>query len=464
MHFTETENTEYKRRVTEDIEKSVIGLLNASGGELYIGIDADGSVYGVDNYDEEIRKFNDKVRNNISPSALGLFTVTPKMGDNGKAYILIKIAGGSEKPYHLNAYGMSPKGCFIRVGTQSASMTQAMIDTLYARRSLHTLKNTVSPRQTLTFTQLRIYYDGMGFRTDSDNFLENLDLYTEDGKFNYLAYLMADSNGISIKIARYAGTDKIRILKKTECGERSLLKATYMMLDALDLYNQTAIEISYPKRVETRLVEPVALREAVLNAVLHNDYIKGAYPVVEFYSDRVEITSSGGLPPGLTKEEFFKGRSLPRNRELMRIFSNMELCEQLGSGMKRIMEVYRPEDYEISENFVVASFRYNEHALAVMNEERGSADIGGIREKSCRSSQKFAEVHRSSQKFADISAVKKRIIEMMTEDNTVKAKTMALSMGMSLRAIQKNIKQLKDAGIIERKDGDRGGRWEIIER
>ena len=92
--------------------------------------------------------------------------------------------------------------------------------------------------------------------------------------------------------------------------------------------------------------------------------------------------SSGGLPLGLTKEEFFGGVSHPRNHELMRIFLNMGLCEQLGSGMKKIMKAYRPEDYKISENFVTACFKYSEHALAVLN---GSEKVHG-------SSEKFAEL------------------------------------------------------------------------
>ena len=240
MQLTETESIEYKRRITEDIEKTVIGFLNVSGGELHIGIDSDGSVYGIDNYDEEVRRFTDRIRNNILPSALGLFSISPKMGKNGKVYLVIKIASGFEKPYYFKEFGMSPKGCFMRLGTQTVQMPQNMIDTLFVRRSLHTLHNTISPNQFLTFEQLKIYYDERGFTVENENFLKNLDLYTEDGKFNYLAYLMADTNGVSVKIAQYADTDKITLLHKTECGHCSLIKATKCMLSALDLYNRTA--------------------------------------------------------------------------------------------------------------------------------------------------------------------------------------------------------------------------------
>jgi predicted HTH transcriptional regulator len=158
MQLNETENIEYKRRITEDIERTVIGFLNASGGELHIGIDPDGSVYGVDNYDEEVRKFTDRVRNNISPSALGLFSVSSRMGSNGKVYIIIKIASGFEKPYHLKEFGLSPKGCFMRLGNQTIQMPRKMIEELFVRRCPFTLRDTKSPNQFLTFEQLKIYY------------------------------------------------------------------------------------------------------------------------------------------------------------------------------------------------------------------------------------------------------------------------------------------------------------------
>ena len=432
----------------DDIEKSVVSFLNTTGGEIYIGMDYDSTVYGVDDYDKTVLAFVDRIKNNITPSAMGLFTVTPKSDENGKAYFVVRVAGGFEKPYYINKYGMSPRGCSMRIGTQASPMPQAMIDSLYARRSLHTLHNVVSPRQNLTFRQLKIFYDEKGFTTGSDNFLQNLDFYTEDGKFNYVAYLMADDNAVSVKVVQYEGTDKVVISMKTECGNCSLIKAAYAVLDALNMYNKTAVEITYPSRIETRLIEPRALREAALNAIIHNDYIRGAYPVVEFYSDRVEITSSGGLPLGLSQEDFFKGKSLPRNREIMRIFSNMDLGEQLGSGMERIMQSYGPEDFMISDFFVTARFKYNEHALAVLGGEKSREKVGRNGREKVGGND-------------NLSATKKRIIELISADNTITAKGLSEAIGLTEKAIEKSIKQLKDAGILERKNGDRGGYWEI---
>ncbi len=220
-------------------------------------------------------------------------------------------------------------------------MTQSMITELFSRRVTHTFDTVVSPNQHLTFTQLKIYYAEKGFDTSNDLFLRNLGLYTEDDRCNYAAYLMSDNNGNLVKVARFRGTEKLDILERNEFGRYSLIKSAYQVLDKLEVVNTTVVRVGgEAARKEIRLVDKDALREAVLNAIIHNDYINGSYPVFEIYDDRLEVISTGGLPVGLTEDEFFRGLSHPRNRELMRIFSDMDLCEQLGSGMKKILRAY----------------------------------------------------------------------------------------------------------------------------
>jgi predicted HTH transcriptional regulator len=187
----------------------------------------------------------------------------------------------------------------------------------------------------------------------------------------------------------------------------------------------------------------------VLNAIIHNDYIRGAFPVVEFYSDRVEITSSGGLPIGLSREDFFLGRSMPRSRELMRIFTDMELGEQLGSGMQRIMQSYVPDDFEISENFIVARFKYNAHALDV---------LGG------QTSQKTSQIasQKTSQSLPKLNSTQEKILDAIDRDNTITTEALADIVGIARRNIAKNIQVLKEMGILKRIGGDRGGYWERL--
>ena len=166
------------------------------------------------------------------------------------------------------------------------------------------------------------------------------------------------------------------MIENEEYGYCSLIKATKSVLDKLEIENKTMAKITSKERIEKRLVDPIALHEAVINAVVHNDYTKEIPPVFEIFSDRIQITSYGGLPMGLSKEEFFNCRSMSRNRELMRVFKDVGLVEQLGSGMSRILKVYDRTIFDISDNFLVVTFKF----------EKVSKNNGGNKtaDKNCR--------------------------------------------------------------------------------
>jgi predicted HTH transcriptional regulator len=100
------------------------------------------------------------------------------------------------------------------------------------------------------------------------------------------------------------------------------------------------------------------MREAVINAIVHNDYSYGAVPKVEFFADRAEVTSMGGLPYGVTEADFFGGYSVPRNKEIMRVFRGLEIVEHLGSGVPRILKAYGKEAFEIRDSYVRITFHY----------------------------------------------------------------------------------------------------------
>jgi predicted HTH transcriptional regulator len=237
-------------------------------------------------------------------------------------------------------------------------MSEQMIEELISKRQRVTLQSTLSPRQTLTFKQLSIYYEEKNLEP-TEQFLENLDLRQSSGEFNYAAYLLADDNGISIKIAAYAGTDKVDLTETREYGHRCIITATNRILDRLDSENRTFAKITSKKRLEKERVNTIALREAVINAIVHNDYTKGV-PLIEIFSDRIVVTSCGGLVEGLAEEDFYKCRSMPRNRELMRVFRDMELVEQIGSGMSRILKAYDRKIFEISPSFTIVTFPFEE--------------------------------------------------------------------------------------------------------
>jgi len=438
--MSETTRIEYKEILTKelDIEKEVIAFLNyKEGGYIYIGIDKNGKAIGVDDVDNCMLKLKDRIKNNISPSAMGLFDISEEKIDD-KNIVKVTVASGIEKPYFKSKYGMTSKGAYIRVGTSAEQMPQEMIDRLFSMRTRNSIGRIVSNRQDLTFEQLRIYYDEHGKRLN-DNFARSLELLTDSDKYNYVAYLLADENGNSIKVAKYSSLDRCDLTENNEYGYCSLIKATKSVLAKLDIENRTAATITPVERKETPLWDKVALREAVINAIVHNDYSFEVPPKFEIFPDRLEITSAGRLPESLTREEFFSGISIPRNKELMRIYRDVELVESLGSGIPRILRAYGEECFKFTDNFIRITF-----------------PVSGQGKSGEKTTQKTTQ--KATQKTAQ------KILHYIKQDASISRNKLAELCGISPDGIKWQLNKMQKNGVIRRVGPNKGGYWEVIEQ
>ena len=363
----ETKHIEYKQKVTPELEKEVVAFLNSEGGAIYIGIDKEGRTIGVTSADALQLELKDRFKNNIVPSCMGLFDILVEKRE-GKDIIKIIVLMGYERPYYIKKYGLSEKGAFIRIGSASEPMPVKRIEELFVKRTLHSIARIRSPKKDLRFQQLHIYYQSMG-KTLNEQFARNLELLNDDGDYNYVAYLMNDINNISVRVARYAGVNQVDLIQNEEYGHESLIKATQQVLDRLNIENRTFTKITHKQRIERRLWNAVALREAVINAFVHNDYTYEVAPKFEIFKDRLVITSCGGLPYGITREEFFSGASIPRNKELMRIYRDLDLVEHLGSGIPRILQAYSREQFNFMDNFLQVILPIDEDLQEQMQQE-----------------------------------------------------------------------------------------------
>jgi ATP-dependent DNA helicase RecG len=338
MH--ESNRIEFKRELNDSLEKEVVAFLNyREGGIIYLGIDDKTKItIGIDDIDATQLKIKDRIKNNINPSTMGLFEVITEARD-GKYIIKIVVAGGLEKPYYLSKMGMSTKGCYIRVGNSTEPMPVRMIEDLFAARIRDSIGTIKSRNQNLSFEQLKIYYNENSLKLNN-KFADNLELLTEDGKYNYAAYLLSDVNGLSIKVGKYAGTTRADLIENEEYGFCSIIKATKSVLEKFKVENKTFTKITDTKRSERKLLNTVALREIIINAIIHNNYSNEVPPKFELFSDRLEVTSAGGLPLGFDENEFFMGYSVPQNKELMRVFRDLDMVEHMGSGVPRVLEYY----------------------------------------------------------------------------------------------------------------------------
>lgn len=448
----ESNRIEYKRELTDAFEKEAVAFLNSrDGGTVYIGItDSKHTVVGVSDCDEVQLKIKDRLKHNILPSCLGLFDVIHEKRD-GKDVIRVTFAAGPEKPYHLKKAGMSEKGCFIRVGSASEPMPARMIEELFARRTRHSIGRIRSPRQDLTFEQLKIYYNEAGFEI-GEKFAANLELIAEDGKFNLAAYLLADKNGNSVQVAKYAGIDRVELIETKEFGYCCLVKTCKQILEKLDLENRTTTQITSRKRVNTSLWNAVALREAVINAIVHNDFAHEAVPKFEIFADRLEITSAGSIPPGIEQDEFFKGYSIPRNKILMRIFKDLDLVEYLGSGMPRILRAYPPESFHFSAHFIRTTF----------SSRPEKSDVSPINSAESQAKTTGKKLQKRNERKKTTGKTGRRILSLCQEKPSITIPQLAQAVGLTEIGVFYQLQSLREKGLLRRIGGRKTGHWEVI--
>ena len=432
----ETNRIEFKRGLSNSFERAVVSFLNyPGGGEILVGVDDEGKAVGVENADSIQRKIVDRIRNNIGPQTLGLFDVILAQKE-GKDIVRVIVSCGPERPYYIRKLGRTEEGCFIRVGSSTQSMTERTIVDMFTKRQPMTLQSMPSPRTDLTFEQLRIYYQEKKLNLN-EKFIESLSLRHVNGGFNYAAYLLADENGESIKVAAYAGKSKKDLHELSEYGYGCLITATKRLLDRMDSENRTFAKITYEGRQQRELVDKTALREAIINAVVHNDYSKGV-PLVEIFTDRIVVTSCGGLVADLSEEDFFSCLSMPRNRELMRVFRDVEMVEQIGSGMTSILEAYDRSIFKLTPGFTIVTFPFAEPFITPNDKTIGKIN-GKINEED------------------------DPIIGTLYLDPAATIPKLSDSTGLSQRTVARRLREYQDAGIIRRDGARKNGKWVVID-
>ncbi|MFZ2658120.1 MAG: RNA-binding domain-containing protein [Victivallales bacterium] len=463
--MTESNRIEYKQELTDLFEKEVVAFLNShEGGVIYIGIDNSGKVIGLDDSDADQLKIKDRLKNNIQPSCLGLFDVVHEKRES-RDIVKVIVAGGLEKPYYIKKYGMSERGCFIRIGSASDPMPEEMIESLYSKRVRNTIGKMSSPRQDLTFEQLFIYYEAKGLKLN-DAFMKNLELLTPEDKPNYAAYLLADENGMSLQVAKYAGTDRVTLVENKDYGRCSIIKALKAVLDRVNVENTVFARIGYPLREEREMIDSTAIREAIINAVVHNDYSFGATPKIEFFVDRVEITSMGGLPYGVDKEDFFSGFSVPRNKELMRVFRDLEIVEQLGSGIPRILRKYGKEAFEIRKTLLRVTMPYAKAFEAGKLPTKVVYQTGGmpgLKVGEIAGGQMGGQMGGQIGGQMDLTKRELEVLAIIEQDNRVTRKSLAQTLGINESAVSKHLDNLKKKGLVKRMGRTRG-HWELLDK
>ncbi len=337
MAFVESEVVELKAEVVGDICKEVIAFANTKGGTLYIGVSNDGSVEGVKNADQVILQLNNMIRDSIKPDVtMFVGYKTQHVGD--KDIIAVTIQKGTDRPYYLGSKGLKPSGVYVRNGTSSDPATDTAIRRMIKETDGDSFESMRSLEQNLSFEAAKKQFEKQNIPFDTAK-MQTLGMISADGIYSNVALLLSDQCPSTIKAATFSGEDKGSFQDRREFGG-SLFQQMEELYSYLDMRNQTKATFDGLYRIDTRDYPEDALREALLNSLVHRDYSFRASTLVSVYADRIEFVSVGGLPSGIELDDIMLGLSVCRNPKLAAIFYRLQLIEAYGTGMPKIMNAY----------------------------------------------------------------------------------------------------------------------------
>lgn len=337
MKYVESPQLELKEQINGEFKKEIIAFANTDGGEIYVGIARDGSITGITDPESEMEKIGNMIRDGIKPD-LTAYTSIERVEDDGKALIRVSVSRGLKRPYHLTDKGLKPAGVFVRHGVSSVPATDEAIRQMLRESDGTTFDKMRSINQEFTFEYAEKTFQTSQVAFDAAH-KRTLGLIDVDGYYTNAALLLSDQCGHIIRCAVYEGTGKNKFKTRKEFSG-SILKQMDDAYSFLSLNNNLRATFDGLRRIDHADYPEEAMREALVNAVVHRDYDYSGSIIINIYDDRMEFISLGGLVKGLTLADIRGGVSQPRNAVIANVFYRLELIESYGTGIQKIMESY----------------------------------------------------------------------------------------------------------------------------
>ncbi|MDR2600600.1 MAG: putative DNA binding domain-containing protein [Oscillospiraceae bacterium] len=334
----ESGTVEYKSVVVDDIRKCVVAFANSGGGTLYVGIADDGDIIGLTNANEDMLNINNMLRDGVKPDVT-LFVHSQIDQINNVDIVKITIQGGTERPYYLVGKGIRPEGVYVRHGAASVPATDTAIRKMIRETDGDSYEKLRSVEQNLTFDSAKVEFAKRKVEFGTSQ-MTTLGMINADKIYTNLALLLSEQCLHTIKTAIFQDTTQQIFKDRHEFGG-SLFKQINDVYDYLDLNNKTTAIFDKLLRIDNRDYPETALREALLNAVVHREYSTSGSILIKVFADRIEFISPGGLVNGIEIGDIMSGYSACRNSELADVFYRLQFIEAYGTGILKIFEAYK---------------------------------------------------------------------------------------------------------------------------
>ncbi len=326
----------YKSQMVEDIYKEVIAFANTNGGIIYIGIDDKGNLVGIDDVDETYTRLTNGIRDAIAPDV----TMFVRYVLQENKVIQIEVGEGSYKPYYLKSKGIKPTGVYVRQGASSVQASPDQIRKMIQDSDGDVFEEMRTAMQELSFDEAEHAFKRYKVDFSEEKYIALGLRNIHDNQYTNLAMILSDQCQHTTKIAVFGDKANITFRDAREFCD-SIFKQLDDSYSYLSLCNRTASIFKGLERVEIPDYPEEALREALLNALVHRDYSYSGSIIINVNDACIEFISIGGLLPGLSTDDIRSGISQPRNRKLAEIFHRLKLIESYGTGIRKIYTLYR---------------------------------------------------------------------------------------------------------------------------
>ncbi len=351
MFFKESEIVELKSIVTEDIKKEIIAFANSQGGKLFLGVQDDGTVSGLDDPDGAALQVSNMVRDAIKPD-ITMFLHYKTLEAEGKQIVAITVQRGTNRPYYIAKKGLRPEGVYVRQGYSSVPATDTAIRRMIRETDGNRFEEMRSLKQNLTFETAKKEF-ALRKLSFGQTQMKTMGMMNKDNVYTNLGLLLSDQCMHTVKAAVFEDIGQNQFKDRKEFTG-SLFQQMTDAYEFIDFRNQTHSTFDRLLRIDQRDYPEVAVREALLNLLVHREYSFHASAFISIYADRIEFTSVGGLVDGITLDDVMMGISVCRNEKLANVFYRLELIEAYGTGISKIMGAYtgtgKKPQIEVSDN------------------------------------------------------------------------------------------------------------------
>ena len=360
----ESSTLELKERVNRSFLKTVSAYANYGTGRIAFGVTDDGTEVGLDDLEDACLSIENMINDSVSP--VPTYTIERNPSSH---IIVLTVQQGLHKPYlyHAKAYKRSDTST---VEVDHLELTRLILD----GKNL-SYEETPASSQALSFSYLeKVMETSLGIKSANEDVLRTLELMDPSGSFNVAGELLADTNGFpGIDIIRFGESINI-LLDRERLGGTCIISQYDSAIYMYRKYYRYE-EIVGSRRVMRETVPESAFRETIANALVHRVWDERTSSIrVAMHPDQIEVSSPGGLPNGLTEEEYLEGRiSKLRNPIVGNIFFRLGIIERFGTGVARIRDAYaqsaRKPRFEVSENAVTVVLPVIESSPSLDNDK-----------------------------------------------------------------------------------------------